>query len=127
MTDREWTESVKVWVARAMVSEAGWDETQDHIAIAYVLHRRWMQVKKRHPSFPMTTVIARYCAGFGKTVFSKRQAWVKNLQTDGSRPKGWPDDIHWSDYKDRWTAVLHTAEAWRLGQYPDPCRGLSRY
>jgi hypothetical protein len=127
ISDREWRKSAKLWIARAMVSEAGWDETRDHIAIAYVLYRRWQQVKKRYPAFPMTNVISRYCAGFGKTVYSKRQAWVKNLEADGTRPRGWPPDIRWNDYRDRWLSVLETAEEWRSGLHPDPCRGLSRY
>ena len=127
MSDREWTETVKVWMARAMVSEAGFEETQDHIAIAYVLHRRWQQVRRRYPGMSMTRVIAQYCAGFGKTIYSRRQAWVVNLKADGSRPEKWPDDLAWRDYKDRWMAVLNTADEWRLGRYPDPCRGLSRY
>ena len=127
ISDREWHKSAKLWIARAMVSEAGWDETRDHIAIAYVLYRRWQQVRRKYPAFPISTVVARYCAGFGKTVYSPRQAWVKNLKADGSRPQGWPPDIRWSDYRDRWMAVLETAEEWRLGLHPDPCRGISRY
>lgn len=52
---------------------------------------------------------------------------MKNLQADGKRPEGWPSDIRWSDYRERWMTVLNTAEDWRLGLLPDPCRGISRY
>ena len=127
ISEREWNRSVKVWLARAMVSEAGWDETRDHVAIAYVLYRRWIQVKRRYPGFPMRKVIAQYCAGFGKAVYSNRQKWVRNLNADGTRPTDWPPDLSWSDYKARWRAVLQTADEWRLGEHPDPCNGLSRY
>jgi hypothetical protein len=127
ISDREWNKSGKLWIARAMVSEAGWDETADHVAIAYVLYRRWVQVKRKFPRFPIRAVVARYCAGFGKTVYFARQKWVRNLNEDGKRPKGWPDDIAWSDYKDRWLSVLKTADEWRQGIHLDPCRGISRY
>jgi hypothetical protein len=127
ISDREWNTSAKLWIARAMVSEAGWNETTDHVAIAYVLYRRWIQVRRKYPKFPIRGVVMRYCAGFGKTVYSTRQKWVKNLEEDGTRPKGWPSDISWNDYKDRWLAVLNTAEEWKQGLHPDPCGGISRY
>jgi hypothetical protein len=125
--DRDWTGDVKVWIARAMVSEAGWDETQDHIAVAFVLLRRWRLAQKQFPGYSMVSVIRRYCAGFRDMALTKRQRWIKNMTLDGQRPAGWPDDIFWRDYRDRWLAVLNLTEAWRRGEHPDPCRGKSMY
>lgn len=125
--DRHWNESLQVWIARAMVSEAGWEENRDHIAIAYVLYRRWIQAKKKYPKISMIAVITRYCAGFGNIIYSNRQLWVKNLNADASRPRGWPKDLSWRDYRPRWLKVLETTKNWREGLHPDPCRGLSRY
>jgi hypothetical protein len=127
ISDDNWRETTKLWVARALVSEAGWEETTDHIAIAYVLYRRWQIARRTYPKYTLISVIKRYCAGFGSDVPTKRQKWVKNLTSSGSRPKGWPDDIRWQDYRDRWLNVLDTVEAWRKGVHPDPCNGLSRY
>ena len=125
--DHLWNDDTKIWIARALVSEAGWDETTDHIAIAYVLHRRWQLARKRYPRYTFPSVIKRYCAGFGPTPPTPRQLWVKNLNVKGTRPKGWPNDIRWKDYRNRWFKVIDTVEEWRRGAYPDPCNGHSRY
>jgi hypothetical protein len=127
ISDRQWNEKTKVWIARALVSEAGWDETTDHVAIAYVLYRRWQIAKRSNPKLSFISVIKMYCAGFGRTAPSPRQRWVINLVADGSRPKGWPNDIRWRDYRDRWLKVVDTVESWRTGRFQDPCNGLSRY
>lgn len=125
--ERHWNDTAKLWLARAMVSEAGWEETRDHVAIAYVLFRRWIVAKREHPHISLTAVIKRYCAGFGNTIPTARQRWVLTLRADGGRPAAWPNDIAWVDYKDRWLAVLNTVEQWRRGEHPDPCNGLARY
>jgi hypothetical protein len=127
ITDRHWNENTKVWIARALVAEAGWHDTVDHIAIAYVLFRRWQIARRTFPNYSLISVIKRYCTGFGRTAASKRQRWIKNLSADGRRPKGWPGDIRWLDYRDRWLSVIETVDSWRNGYHPDPCRGLSRY
>ena len=127
ISDDKWRDKTKLWLARALVSEAGWGETTDHIAIAYVLYRRWRIALRTYPRYSMVQVIKRYCAGFGRTAPTPRQRWVKNLTGDGKRPEGWPDDIRWRDYRDRWMKVLDTVESWRRGAFSDPCRGLSRY
>jgi len=127
VSDHEWSEQSKVWLARAMVSEAGWKNTSDHIAIAYVLLRRWKLAQKRYAKFPLVSVIRKYCAGFRGVEFTARQKWIKNLTADAARPVHWPNDIYWSDYRERWLAVLDTAEQWRQGQYADPCAGKAMY
>jgi hypothetical protein len=127
ISDREWTGDVKVWIARAMVSEAGWDETLDHVAVAFVLLRRWRLAQKQFPGYSMVSVVRKYCAGFRDMALTKRQKWIKNMTLDGRRPAGWPDDIFWRDYRDRWIAVLNLVEAWRRGEHPDPCSGKAMY
>ena len=127
ISDGKWQEQTKVWIARALVSEAGWEEINDHIAIAYVLFRRWRIALRSYPRFSMISVIKKYCAGFGATAATPRQRWVRNLRIDGKRPRNWPSDIRWQDYRERWLKVLDTVEAWRKGGYSDPCRGLARY
>jgi hypothetical protein len=125
--DADWDEDVKVWLARAMVSEAGWEETDDHVAVAYVLHRRWQLARKQFPGFSMISIIRKYCSGFRNTAVTPRQHWVKNLTIDARRPVGWPDDISWKHYRERWLAVLRLAESWRKGEHADPCNGKSMY
>jgi hypothetical protein len=125
--DHEWNDRAKTWLARAMVSEAGWDGTADHIAIAFVLYRRWKLAQKSYPKYSLVAVIRRYCAGFRDVALTPRQKWVKNLQLDGTRPAHWPSDIKWGDYRDRWESVLEVAETWRRGHLDDPCGGISMY
>lgn len=127
LADHEWDEETRTWMGRAMVAEAGWFGTSDHVAIAYVLYRRWQLTRKAHKRASLIGVIRKYCAGLSETTFNRRQKWVKSLTADARRPAHWPDDIDWRYYRERWQAVLETADQWRRGELPDPCGGISMY
>lgn len=48
LPESEWNQATQLTLAQIMVGEADWHEP-DHVAIAYVLARRWQQYRQRHP------------------------------------------------------------------------------
>jgi hypothetical protein len=114
--------STIVLLARAMVSEGNWSET-DHAAVAWVLVRRW---RRLHPDWTFKRQILAYCVGMRGPIKTERQRWVRNLSRNPKiKPVGWPRNTSWEKYSPRWAAVLAFAEAWAAGKVEDPCRGRS--
>lgn len=113
----DWTPQARLWLARALVAEAGWVAPTDHAAIAWVLARRWKRMKKRWPRLRFVTVIRSYCAGLGHhPAVTRRQMWVRSLP--------WGDPTGWlRRYAGRWQRVRDLVEAWARGEVLDPCSG----
>jgi len=115
----------RLWLARAMIGEAGWFATNDHVAIAYVLKRRWEAMRERWPKIQFKTVILAYAKalGGGRREYTARQIWVRGLRDDLSEPRGWPQKILWRGHKKCWRQTLQRVDAWQRGELADPCRG----
>jgi len=108
----------RVWLARALIAEAGWTATQtEYVAIAWVLRKR-ARASGRSPYVTVRT----YCAGLGRHARTRRQRWVRELPADGeTRPEHWPDTASWRRHRPRWQRVLQLVEEWAAGEHPDPC------
>jgi hypothetical protein len=108
-----------------MVAEAGWRAERDHIAIAYVLARRWRRMVERWPRMRFLDIVRTYCAGLGdyRREFTPRQQWLRSLSPTGTKPKGWPDGASWTRHLPLWKAALERSDRWRQGKLRDPCRG----
>lgn len=121
------TDSTKIWLARAMVSEAGWLAKRDHAAIAHTLARRWRVRRERWPGVTFEQVIRNYCAGFylKEEALDPRQQWVRQLNSDGLQPESWPQNVRWDKHLVYWRQVLDSVDRFAEGQLPDPCRGQS--
>jgi hypothetical protein len=120
----------RIWLARAMVAEGGWTAERDHVAIAYVLARRWRAAQARSPGVRLVNVIRRYCAGLepGRAQLTRRQRWLRSLTPMLEEPDGWPSEkASWARHRQVWAGVLARADAWSRGRLPDPCRGASWY
>ena len=106
--DVEWNEATRLTLAQVMVGEADWHEP-DHIAIAYVLVRRWQQFNAARG--PVT--FQRYMQLYSSTmkVDTERARWVRAL------PWGELD----GPYGKRWKRVRELVEAWGSGKVKDPC------
>lgn len=119
--------STRLWLARAMVGEAGWLARRDHIAIAYVLKRRWKTMRKRWSQIRFKTVVLSYskALGGGRREYTARQLWVRNLGFDLHKPKGWPQKISWKRHSKYWKSILKYVVQWGDGKLSDPCRGRS--
>lgn len=121
-----WGEETKTWLARAMVAEAGWEAERDHVAIAYVLLRKWRTIKRSSPDVRLIHIIRGYCAGLepGRRELTNRQRWLRSLSMDMLEPDGWPKSrARWSAHKKLWAAALKRAELVYRGELRDPCRG----
>jgi hypothetical protein len=119
----------KIWLARAMVAEAGWESKRDHVAIAYVLARRLKQMRKRWPHLQYRDVLFAYAKGLGngRREYSPRQRWIRSLSPDLSKPDHWPRKARWERHKALWAATLTRADAWSRGRLRDPCRGRAKH
>ena len=124
---QQWTPDAHVWLARGMVAEAGWLNDRDHVAIAYVLARRWKRVTERYPTLRFLDVIRNYCAGLGaREAATARQLWVRALPAPDSpmdAPEGWPRSASWPQHRKLWRQVLQRAQHFAMGQLADPSRG----
>lgn len=122
----EWSTAAHVWLARAMVAEAGWLAERDHVAIAYVLGRRWNAMRRRYPNVKLVHMIRGYCAGLepGRAELTPRQRWLHGLNLQLREPDGWPrQEASWERHQRWWQQVLKRAEDWSRGRLRDPCRG----
>jgi len=113
-------EATKLTLARALVGEADW-HTPDHIAIAWVLSRRWRSIENKKPgSVTFADYIAKYAAPL-KTK-SERTIWVQSL------PWGdLPATAKNAQYQRHWTRVRALVEAWSQGRVADPCPSAWHY
>lgn len=116
------TPEAKLWLARALVAEAGWDGETDHAALAWVLARRWEAIRKTHAKISFAAVVRRYCTALrpGTVVLKWRQRWLRSLP-DGPLT-GWL-----SHYSEQWQSIREFVEEWSEGAIPDPCGGLAHH
>lgn len=121
----QWTPGAQLWLARAMVAEAGWTAELDHAAIAHVLARRWKRLAERWPTMRFLDVVRKYCSGLGgfHRDLTLRQRWVRELQPIGEEPEGWPRHASWSRHRPLWRAALARSASFAEGELRDPCRG----
>ena len=120
------TPQTKLWLARAMVSEAGWLANLDHAGIAHILARRWHARRVRWPGVTFEQIIRYYCAGFylKESSLTPRQLWVRQLIPADVEPPAWPrNKANWPRHYKWWKGVLQRVELFSQGRLRDPCRG----
>jgi hypothetical protein len=123
----QWDPQTRLWLARAMVGEAGWLAKRDHAGIAHVFLRRWRNMRERWPAMRFRDVIMVYSKslGDGRSEPTPRQRWVRTLE-GAEAPDGWPESkARWHKHVALWQAVLARADAFAAGKLRDPCRGLA--
>jgi hypothetical protein len=108
-------EETKLTLARAMVGEADWHEP-DHVAIAFVLARRWPLYREHGQPVPFQTYIQRYSSALRRDS-GARSAWLRSLPWG---PIQGPFAGHW----DRVRALV---ERWSQGKIKDPCPGAMHW
>lgn len=105
---QQWDEDTQVTLARAMVGEADWHRP-DHIAIAYVLARRWRLHSRNRKAISFRDFIHLYSSPLKQK--TKRAEWVQQLPW-GPMP---------GPYERRWDRVRRTVRHWGEGRVKDPC------
>jgi len=106
-----WHEDSKRTLAQAMVGEAAWHRP-DHVAIAWVLARRWKRYYRVHQDrdpMDFTSFIRRYSSPLKQK--HKRALWVQSLP--------WRDVE--APYSRHWRKVRNLVETWGEGRVGDPC------
>ena len=148
LPSEQWDWHTHKWLARGFVGEAGWASKDDHIGIANVLRRRWMQLTKNQPQlkYQFIDVAREYMRGMSKhrSSFTDRTMWVRSLpyqmpSTDApmaaqlldlgwagmsrqiEAPTAWPRKLQWHSYTKKWDDVLALAQDWQDWKYPDKC------
>jgi len=104
----EWDENTQLTLARAMVGEADWHEP-DHVAIAYVLARRWRVHQMNREPLTFQRYIELYSASLRSV--SERSSFIRSLPW-GPLP---------GPYEQRWNRVQQLVKAWGEGRVKDPC------
>ncbi len=108
LPETEWDETTQLTLAQAMVGEADWHEP-DHVAIAFVLARRWKIHQQNRDPLPFQRYIQLYSASLRNE--SSRSEWVRSL------PWG-PIE---GPYAPRWARIQQLVRAWGAGKVKDPC------
>src|SRR3954468_19184117 len=75
--ESEWNDETRLQLARAMVGEADWHEP-DHVAIAFVLAKRWPLYRAHHQDASFQQYIALYSAPLRRDL-GARSAWLRSL------------------------------------------------
>lgn len=104
----EWDEKTQLTLARAMVGEADWHEP-DHVAIAFVLARRWRVHQMNREPLTFQRYIELYSASLRSV--SERSSFIRSLPW-GPLP---------GPYEQRWNRVQKLVTAWGEGRVKDPC------
>jgi hypothetical protein len=108
-------EATKLTLARAMVGEADWHEP-DHIAIAFVLAKRWPLYRNHHQEATFQQYIELYSSPLRRDL-GARSAWLRSL-TWG--PIEGP-------HSQRWDRVRALVERFSEGRLKDPCPGAMHW
>jgi hypothetical protein len=106
--ESDWDDATKLTLAQIMVGEADWHEP-DHVAIAFVLARRWPQFQQARGPISFSRYISLYSSVM--KVDSKRTRWVRGLP--------WGEIT--GQYGKQWSRVVELVEAWGQGKVKDPC------
>ncbi len=107
--ETELDEQTKLTLAQAMVGEADWYEP-DHVAIAFVLARRWPMYRDNRQDVSFKTYIELYSSPLRRER-NARAAWVRSL------PWGSIE----GPFAKHWDRVRALVEAWAAGKVKDPC------
>lgn len=108
-------EATKLTLARAMVGEADWHEP-DHVAIAFVLAKRWPLYRAHHQDASFQQYIELYSSPLRRDL-GARSAWLRSLTwgpIEGPHSK-------------RWERVRDLVERFSQGRLKDPCPGAMHW
>lgn len=97
-------------IVQALVGEAGFELSADHVAILHLLDRKAQRVGR-----PLEDIFARYCSPVRRDLPpTPRRAFIQGLT--------------WRDLEERAPDVLRLVVGWFNGvRPPDPCRGRATH
>jgi hypothetical protein len=109
--EEHWDDEAKLTLAQALVGEADWRHP-DHLAIAWVLAKRFRVYRRTHPGVSFAQFIRFYSSPLKPFVKTSRARAIRAL-TWGQAGGKWGGK--------RWLKVQRTVERWGRGVENDPC------
>lgn len=119
--DEQWDDNVRLWTARSVLGEVGWDRPGEFAAVLWVYANRASN-SKRYTFYQM---VKQYSAAV-KPGNRHRNPWLFNLSADKTYPRGWPMKNgvgpQWSGLHDEsWIRTLSFVDEWQSGKVTNPC------
>ena len=115
--EKEWNNEARIWLARSLIGEVGWDRPAEQTAVAWVYANR----AKKLNQYTYLQMVRQYSAAVRKPG-QRRQPWVFELQLNDHRPKYWPNYIEWKDHHSQyWLDTLDLIDQWQAGKIPNYC------
>lgn len=117
-------------LARTLVSERGWEDSDDDAAIYAVhqssLRRLSWRLGRAITLLQTIRLMSPRVAGI-KPPTHPRQVWTGSLRLDAQRPRGWPRRVRWNNYVGRWRQALQRAGQVLRGEVSSKCDGPVDY
>jgi hypothetical protein len=124
VSDDEWTENSKLWLARSLLGEVGWNRPGEYAAVAWVYATRANQTNR----YSFDQMVRRYSAAV-KQHNNHPNPWILGLQLDDTQPELWPiGKARWVGLGDiYWTKVLEFVDEWQSGKIANPCPDANHF
>ncbi len=106
-------------LARGCAAEIGLRGRLDECALMYSI----LLAKTDKGGLP--ELVERYNSLFGRPKSSR--GWILRLDSDGTRPRGWPSNLSWPHYRSDWVDMYHDAQWFLLDTPPHPCPEANQY
>lgn len=113
----EWNEETRIWLARSLIGEVGWERPAEQTAVAWVYANRARKLER----YTFLQMVRKYSAAV-RLPGKRRQPWVFELQLNKQKPKYWPGFIKWKGHHDQyWLNTLSLIDRWQAGEIPNYC------
>lgn len=105
-----------LWLARSCVGEAGWDawQTNECYAMPHVYKKR-----AKITDQSILKQASQYSSAI-KNFKNKRNPWVLHLVKKGTKPKKWPKNLNWDNFKFHWIMTLLIVDLFLDDESVDP-------
>lgn len=119
----EWNNTARIWLARSVIGEVGWNRPAEQAAVAWVYANRAKKLK----NYTFIRMVRQYSAAIrrpGKI----RQPWIFELQLNDRKPKHWPSFIKWTPHHSKyWLETLELIDKWQAGNIPNYCPSANHF
>jgi len=123
VSDEEWNEETKLWLARSLLGEVGWLRPAEQSAVAWVYATR-AKISRSHNFIEM---VKQYSAAI-RSPGKRRSPWLFELGFDRERPSSWPSGPRWEGLHDEaWIKTLELVDRWQAGEIPNYCPSANHF
>ena len=113
----EWNDNARIWLARSLIGEVGWDRPAEQASVAWVYANRARKLER----YTFIQMVRKYSAAV-RMPGKRRQPWVFELQLNIKKPDYWPGYVKWEGHHDQyWISTLDLIDRWQAGKVPNYC------